>query len=215
MIEAKCSCVARALANHTHTKKENKNRFRVVYKGSRGPSDCSVCSAQSLTPIYRCNQPVGEGREAGRQAGENVVISRPDKPPPEVVLIERQPCRWANRKILSGPRTEPTNQPGRGAGAFWSRGEAWGERTGASAGSAPHYRGILLQRRWLNPARGEERGSGWSCGARGCSGDGVGRIGLENAANARLSASKAGALLTISDTRASLKSQSGLLCTIC
>lgn len=106
---------------HTGTHKSQKlpkNGVSVVYKGSRGPSDCSV-----LTPIYWRNSPLG------REAGENVVISRPDKPPPEVVLIERQPRLWANRKILSDPCTEPTNQPGRGVKAFWSRGDVWRERT--------------------------------------------------------------------------------------
>lgn len=126
----------------THkSQKLPKNWVSVVYKGSRGPSDCSV-----LTPIYRRNSP------SGREAGENVVISRPDKPPPEVVLIERQPRLWANRKILSGPCTEPTNQPGRGVEAFWSRGDVWGERTWASAGSAPHCRWILSLRSWISPA---------------------------------------------------------------
>lgn len=131
----------------THkSQKLPKNGVSVVYKGSRGPSDCSV-----LTPIYRRNSPLG------REAGENVVISRPDKPPPEVVLIERQPRLWANRKILSGPCTEPTNQPGRGVEAFWSRGDVWGERTWASAGSAPHCRWILSLRSWISLAFVERR----------------------------------------------------------
>lgn len=46
-------------------------------------------------------------------AGENIVISRPDKPPPEVVLIERQPRCRANRVILSAPCSESANQPSR------------------------------------------------------------------------------------------------------
>lgn len=106
------------LTNH---KSFEKFGVRVVYKVRRELSDCS--------PSLNSHLPVKQPIEEGREAGENVVISRPDKPPPEVVLIERQPRRWANRKILSGPRAEPTNQAGRGAGAFWSREDVWGERT--------------------------------------------------------------------------------------
>lgn len=155
------------LTNH---KSFEKFGVRVVYKVRRELSDCSP-SLNSHLPV---KQPIGEGREAG----ENVVISRPDKPPPEVVLIERQPRRWANRKILSGPRAEPTNQAGRGTGAFWSRGDVWGERTWASPALLLITGGFFYREAGSHPGGGGERGSGWSCRIQGCSGDGSGQIGL-------------------------------------
>lgn len=131
------------------------------------------------------------------------------------MLIERQPCRWANRKILSGLRTEPTNQPGRGAEAFWSRGDAWGERTGASAGSAPHYRWILLQRHWWNPVHGEREAPAGAEELRVALA--MVLVGLASKTlwmrGAWPPRSKAGGLAAIPCTRTSLKIQNGLLCT--
>lgn len=84
------------------------------------------------------------------EAGENIVISRPDKPPPEVALIERQSCRWANRKILSGPCTEPANQPSRSTEAFSIRGDVWREETRASPGLLLFLDGLLEEKLDLN-----------------------------------------------------------------
>lgn len=89
-------------------------------------------------------------------------------PPPEVVLIERQPRRWANRKMLSGPRAEPTNQAGRE-----SRPDVCGERS----------------RFFYREAGSHPGGGAESCRLQGCSGDGFGQIGPGLA-------SEAGALAT-------------------
>lgn len=86
----------------------------------------------------------------GREARENIVISRPDKPPPEVALIERQPRRWANRKILSGPCTEPANQSGRSSEAFSNRGDVCREDTRASPGLLLFLGGLLEEKMDLN-----------------------------------------------------------------
>lgn len=115
VIGRKCIWVMQTLTNQKNCEK---SVVRFVYEVSRELSDSSVCSAPALTLIYRWN---------GQNVG-NAVISRPDKPPPEVVLIERQPRRWANRKILSGSRAEPTNLASRGTGALWKQGRCVGGR---------------------------------------------------------------------------------------
>lgn len=53
----------RRAGTHKSQKLQKKHRFTVVYKGSRGPSDCSVCSAQALTPIYQSNSSGRGGRQ--------------------------------------------------------------------------------------------------------------------------------------------------------
>lgn len=97
----------------------------------------------------------------GREAGGNAVISRPEEPPPEVALIERQPRRGAKRKIISGLCTDAANQHSRTTEAFSKRGDVWGDQS--ITGSAPRFRWTFRGEAGSQP-RG---GLCWSCRALG------------------------------------------------
>lgn len=153
----------------------------------------------------------------GREAEENIVISRPDKPPPEVALIERQPRHWANRKILSGPCTEPANKPSRSTEAFSNRGDVWREETRASPGLLLFLDGLVEKKLDLNrlvEAAERKTGPDWSWRALGLGDAGVGQGGVErgcfNRQKGWLFKSKSCGLVIISNTRATLQIQNYL-----
>lgn len=100
-------------------------------------------ATSALTPIYWCNKPWGRGRrwrgvEALLSAGQ-ITPTPHHHPLPEVAL---QPCRWANRKILStslhwaGPISlSRSTKP-----LLKQEEDVWGEETRSSAMSASLWR---------------------------------------------------------------------------
>lgn len=131
---------------HTSLRSHKANRANLVYKEKCRASWLQRLPSPSLDSHLLVQQTIREGSEAG----ENIVISRPDKPPPEVALIEKQPRHWANRKILSGSYTEPANQHSRRSEAFANKGDVWREETRASPGLLLFLDGLLGEKLDLN-----------------------------------------------------------------
>lgn len=92
--------------------------------------------------------------------GGNIVISQPDKAPPEGAATRRHPQRRPNRKILSAPSSEPAgpstlNAPcgGRAEPSLTFTGQVWDEQVEPSR--LPLGRGLML----------EVRGRSWNAAA--------------------------------------------------
>lgn len=109
------TCVSRRRSQGTRVARHL--RVGVVDKVSRRTVYLDSSSTRDTAPSGR-----GEGRQ-----GEMLLSAGQINPPPEVVLIEKQPRRWANRKDpIWDPRADGTNQApelsGAGGGRVWGVG---------------------------------------------------------------------------------------------